>query len=101
VPEFPAWFPWASWQSTLPSGASDALAQYRVRYEPDGHRFREVDEPRLFPTRCPSPQPFLPPLDEVEWHPAQRLAPYRPRRTNAGEGRQACLFDLAPATASG
>ena len=38
-----------------------------------------------------SPQPFLP-LEEVEWHPAQRLAPYRPRRRRRGEGRQEPLF---------
>ncbi|MDQ3493913.1 MAG: helix-turn-helix domain-containing protein [Chloroflexota bacterium] len=73
--------------------ATEALAQYRVTYESDGRLLREVDEPRLFPTRYPSPQPFLPPLDEVEWHPVQRLAPYRLRRANSGEGRQTPLFD--------
>jgi hypothetical protein len=74
--------------------ATEALAQYRVAYEPDGRRLRDVDEPRLFATRFPSPQPFLPPLDETTWHPAQRLAPYRSRRAVADEGRQGRLFDL-------
>jgi hypothetical protein len=41
-----------------------------------------------------SPQPFLPELDQTEWRPAQRLAPYRPRRFRRSEGTQAQL--LAP-----
>jgi hypothetical protein len=51
--------------------------------------------------RYPSPQPFLPPLDAVEWHPAQRLAPYRSRGKNSGEGRQERLFAPELAAASG
>jgi hypothetical protein len=43
----------------------------------------------------------VPPLDEVEWHPAQRLPPYRPRRTRAGDERQERPFDVEPATTSG
>ena len=81
--------------------ATEALAQYRVTYESDGRRLREVDEPRLFPARYPSPQPFLPPLDEVEWHPMQRLAPYRVPRASSGEGRQTPLFDLERLATSG
>ena len=81
--------------------ATEALAQYRISDEPDGRRFRAVDRPRLFPTRYPSPQPFLAPLDAVEWHPAQRLAPYRRRRARTGEGQQERLFDVVPAAANG
>jgi hypothetical protein len=72
--------------------ASDTLAQYRVTYEADGHHLREVDEPRLYATGHASPQPFLSPLDETEWRPAQRLAPYRPRRKREAEGVQERLF---------
>jgi len=43
--------------------ATDALAQYRVAYEPDERHLRGITEPHLFETRYPSPQPFLPPLD--------------------------------------
>ena len=50
--------------------------------EADGHRLREVDEPRFFPTDYASPQPFLAPLADTAWHPAQRLLPYRPRRVH-------------------
>lgn len=39
-----------------------------------------------------SPQPFLSPLDETEWRPAQRLDPYRPRRKREAEGVQERLF---------
>jgi transposase len=92
---------WVEEETLTIEYATEALAQYRVAYEPDGRRFRAVDEPRLFPTRYPSPQPFLPPLDAVEWHPAQRLAPYRSRRKNAGEGRQERLFAPELAAASG
>ena len=73
--------------------AAEARARYRVAYEADGRRLREVDEPRLFATGHASPQPLLPPLDEVTSHPAQRLAPYRPRRTRSGEGCQVRLFE--------
>lgn len=76
---------------------SDTLAQYRVAFGADGHSLREVGEPRLnatAPTGYPaSPQPFLSPLDEVEWHPAQRLAPYRPRRRRGDAAQQERLFD--------
>jgi hypothetical protein len=52
---------------------------------------REVAEPRFFATGHASPQPFLPPLADTEWRPAQRLAPYRPRRTPVEAGRQTPL----------
>jgi hypothetical protein len=66
---------------------AETLAQYPVAFAADGRRLREVGEPRLYATGHASPQPFLSPLDEVEWHPAQRLAPYRPRRKNADAAR--------------
>jgi putative transposase len=72
--------------------ASEALAQYRVAFEPDGHHLRRVDEPHLFPTRFPSPQPLLPVLGDLAWHPAGQLAPYRPRWRPADGGRQEPLF---------
>ncbi len=71
---------------------TDTLAQYRVVFEADGRRLREVSDLRLLTTRYASPQPFLPPLEEVAWQPAQRLAPYRPRRRRRGGGQQAALF---------
>ena len=80
------------WDETLTiEHAAETLAQYRVAVAADGRRLREVDEPRFFPTRHVSPQPFLAPLEETEWHPAQRLAPYRPRRTRVAEEQQAPL----------
>ena len=73
--------------------AAETLAQYRVAVEPDGRRLREVTAPRFFATGHASPQPFLAPLDETEWHPAQRLAPYRSRRTRGSAVRQAILLE--------
>ena len=81
--------------------ASDTLAQYRVAYEADGHHFREVDEPRLFATGHVAPQPFLPPLEEVDWQPAHRVAPYRPRRKHRGTGKQEQLFPGEAAESTG
>jgi hypothetical protein len=72
--------------------ATDTLAQYRVTFEADGRRLREVSDLRLLTTRYASPQPFLPSLEEVEWHPARRLAPYRPRRRRWAGGQQVPLF---------
>ncbi len=72
--------------------ATETLARHRVAYEADGRRLKEVDEPRLYATAHASPQPFLLPLEEVAWHPAQRLAPYRPRRKRGDAGRQGRLF---------
>ncbi len=81
--------------------ASDPLAQYRVTMEADGDGLREVGEPRLFATGHVSPQPFLPPLGETDWRPAQRLAPYRPRRRRGGGGQQEPLFKAESDTAAG
>ncbi|MDP9358109.1 MAG: helix-turn-helix domain-containing protein [Chloroflexota bacterium] len=75
---------------------TETLARYRVALETDGHGLREVEEPRFFATGHASPQAFLPPLEETEWHPAQRLTPYRPRRQRRGDGTQERL--LVPET---
>jgi hypothetical protein len=81
--------------------AAETLAQYPVALEADGRRLREVGAPRLFATGHASPQPFLSPLDDVEWHPARRLAPYRPRRNHADDGGQPPLLALAAESATG
>jgi hypothetical protein len=63
------------WDETLTiEHAAETLAQYRVAVEADGRRLREVADPRFFPTGHASPQPFLAPLDETAWSPAQRVA---------------------------
>jgi hypothetical protein len=72
-----------------------------VAVEADGRRLRNVTDPRFFPTGHASPQPFLAPLAETAWHPAQRLAPYRPRRTRVGAERQAPLPEPDREPASG
>ena len=82
------------WDETVTiEHAAETLAQYPVAFEADGRRICDVGEPRLYATDHASPQPFLPPLDEEEWHPARRLAPSRPRRARTDAGAQARLFD--------
>jgi transposase len=82
------------WDETLTiEHAAETLAQYCVTVEADGRRLREVADPRFFPTSHVSPQPFLAPLDETEWHPAQRLAPYRLRRKRADGAQQVPLLE--------
>ena len=84
------------WEETLTiEYASETLAQYRVTLEANGHGLRAVAEPRFFATGHASPQPFLAGMTEVEWHPAQRVAPYRPHRRRRGDAQQVRLF--APA----
>lgn len=88
------------WQGTLTlEYEAETLAQYRVALEADGRHLREVDEPRLFATGHPSPQPWLPPLAELPWQEAARLVPYRPRRRHGGVSEQAPLFDAIPTAA--
>jgi transposase len=83
---------WVAGDTLTIEYATEALAQYRVVLEADGRRIREVTEPRLFVTGHASPQPFLASLEDVVWHPAQRLMPYRARRRRCGEERQERLF---------
>jgi hypothetical protein len=90
------------WDETLTiEHAAETLAQYHVAIEADGRRLREVTAPRFFPTGHASPQPFLAPLAETEWHPAQRLAPYRPRRPRVAAEEQAPLPEPDRETVSG
>jgi hypothetical protein len=91
---------WVHGEALTIEYGTDTLAQYRVAVEADGHRLREVGQPRFFATAHASPQPFLVPLDEVEWHPVQQLAPYRPRRSRADDGEQPPLFTLAAEAAT-
>jgi len=90
------------WDETLTiEYAAETLAQYRVIVEADGRRLRAVTEPRFFPTSHVSPQPFLAPLEETAWSPAQRLASYRPRRKRIAGEQQAPLPELEQAASSG
>jgi hypothetical protein len=75
---------------------AEALIQYRVALEPDGHRLREVADPTPLPHGHPSPQPFLVPLDETTWRPARKLAPYRPRRKRKWEIPQSRSLSTMP-----
>jgi hypothetical protein len=92
---------WLDEETLTVEDATDTLAQYRVASEADGRRLREVDEPRLYAINHASPPPFLPPLDEAEWHPIQRLAPYRPRRPRREGGHQERLAVPEPDAATG
>jgi hypothetical protein len=71
---------------------TETIARYRVALAADGRRLKEVDDPRFFVTDHTSLQRFLPGLEEVDWQPAQRLSPYRARRTRAETGLQEPLF---------
>ena len=92
---------WVDGETLTLEYATDTLAQYRVAYEADGRRLKEVDEPRLFATGHASPQSFLPELAAVEWHPAQHLAPYRARRRRPAEAQQERLLVPEPDAAAG
>jgi transposase len=85
---------WVNGETLTPEYETETLAQYRVVLEADGRHLRDVTEPRFFPTDHGSPQPFLPVLEEVRWEPAQRLRPYRARRSRGTAGRQERLFEL-------
>lgn len=66
----------------------ETLAQYRVRYEPDGHHLREVTEPRIFHTRHRSRQlPLWEPSNE-DWRKAIRVWMNARRRRHPGTARQ-------------
>jgi hypothetical protein len=90
------------WDETLTiEHAAETLARYRVTLAGDRHGLRDVAEPRFFPTGYASPQPFLVPLDETEWHPAQRLLPYRPRRRPVVTRRQTPLPETDTTASAG
>jgi transposase InsO family protein len=86
---------WVAGQTLTIECRSEALAQYRVVAGAGGRRLLEVGEPHFLPHRYPSPQPFLPPLDETAWQPVRRLAPYAPRRKRKRDARQEALFATA------
>jgi putative transposase len=92
---------WVDGETLTVEYATETLARYRVVLEADGHGLREVDEPRFFTTAHASPQPFLAPLDQTEWHPARRVAPYRPRRTRRAAGTQEPLLAPEPDATTG
>ncbi len=83
---------WVLGETLTVEHAADTLAQYRVAFAPDGRHIREIAEPRLFPNRHPSPQPRLPVLAVLDWHPALRLPRYRARLARRGGGGQLPLF---------
>jgi len=74
--------------------ADEALAQYRVTYQPDKRHLAAVDEPRLFTTPHRSPQPTLWPLGDGEWLKMLRVPAYAPRRPRVGQASQAPLFTV-------
>jgi hypothetical protein len=90
---------WVDGEAVTVEYASETLVRYQVAYAPDGRQFREVGEPRMFPTRYALPQPFLALLEDIAWDPARRLAPYRPRRKRAAQEHQEPLFPSETATA--
>jgi transposase len=92
---------WVSGETLTVEFRAEALIQYRVALEPDGRRLREVADPTPLPHGHESPQPFLAMLDETPWHPARKLAPYRPRRARPPDLPQEPLFGEDAETASG
>jgi putative transposase len=85
---------WVHGETLTVEHETETLAQYRVALESDGRRLREVDEPRFFATKHRSLQRGLALLEETVWHPARRLAPYRPRRRRDEGSTQEPLFTL-------
>ncbi len=70
----------------------EPLAQYQVKYAPESRRIAVVTETRIYPSRYPSPQPYLWKLDDLEWHAVMPLPPYAERRHQAGIEEQTRLF---------
>ena len=77
-----------------PSTRPTRSAQYTVASAPDGRHIRAVKDPRLFATRYPAPQPFLPALARMGRQPALRLPAYVARRPRPLASSQAPLFVL-------
>jgi hypothetical protein len=61
---------WLSGEVLTVAYAEEALAQYAVAYAAETRRIVALTDVRLFATRHPLPQPFLPGLGEVDWLPA-------------------------------
>ena len=92
---------WINGETLTLEYETETLAQYRVAVDTDGSHLREVSEPRFFATNHGSPQPFLPVLEETEWHPARRLPPYRSRRSHIDDEGQPPLFTADQEFATG
>ncbi len=86
---------WVLGETLTVEHAADTLAHYRVAYEPDARHIRAVTEPQLFATRHPSPQPWLPRMAALDWHPALRLPRYQARQARRGTIAQIPLFPSA------
>jgi hypothetical protein len=69
----------------------ELLAQYQVRCEPDGRHIQALSQARLFANGQPSPQLYLPGVED-NWPLAIHLPPPPPRRQVARLGVQARLF---------
>jgi putative transposase len=91
---------WVCGETVTVEYETEALAQYQVSFEADATRIREVNGAQLFPNRYESPQPYLPLLADIEWRPALRLTPYRPRRQRRSVNQPA-LFPWDPDAATG
>lgn len=65
----------------------ELLVQYHVTFAPDGRHIQAVQAPRLFPNRYPSPQCFLPGLED-DWALTVQLPQPAPRRPRSRRGRQ-------------
>jgi putative transposase len=92
---------WVLGETVTVEYGTDALAQYRVAYEPDERHIRAVTDVHLFETRYPSSQPFLPELADMEWQPALRLPrPARRLHRPRADTRQLPLLDDTQATAT-
>lgn len=92
---------WIHGETLTVEHETETLAQYRVKLDADGRSLRAVSDPRLYATCHASRQPFLGPFDAVEWSPARRLTPYRPRRQRSGEATQERLFEVERSTSTG
>jgi len=92
---------WIHGETLTVEHETETLAQYRVELDADDRGLRAVNEPRLYATSHVSRQPFLTSLGALEWSPAQRLTPYRPRRQRGAEGTQGRLFEGERSTSTG
>jgi transposase InsO family protein len=72
---------WLSGEVLTVAYEEEALTQYAVAYASETRRIATLTDARLFPTRYPSPQPFLPGLGEVASLLAMPLRPYAVRRS--------------------
>ncbi len=85
---------WLYEQTLTVEFADEALAQYRVAYQPDKRHFTALGAPRLFETPHRSPQLPLWELGDGEWLKVVRLPDYAPRKRQVVGQRQAPLFAL-------